>query len=206
MPGTGIGGGTRVATMSQTQSSRPGRGAPAASTATRGVILVVGAVIIGVMLLWKGGGADTASGKGEDVLQPDTGSSATAGKGSTTTAAPPVTAVPPAQLAVAVANASGVTGLAKTKAEELKAKGYANATFVSATAQTPLSQVFFVAGSEGDAKAVAAAMGFPPARVAPIPDPPPIANLKNNTVVVVIGLDKGDTTVAAPGVSTTAKP
>ena len=123
MPGIGIGGGTRVVTMSQTQSSRPGRGAPAASTATRGVILVVGAVIIGVMLLWKGGGADTASGNGEDVLQPDTGSSATAGKGSTTTVAPPVTAVPPAQLAVSVANASGVTGLAKAKAEELKAKG-----------------------------------------------------------------------------------
>ena len=190
--------------MSQTQSNRGGRGAPAASTASRGVILVVGAVIIGAMLRWKGGGAEKASVNGEDVLKPS--ATTPGGKATTTTAAPPVTAVAPAQLAVTVANGSGVAGLAKTKAEELKSKGYTAATYTSAKVAQPLTQVLFVAGSEGDAKAVAAALGFPPARVAPLPDPPPLANLKNNTVVVVIGQDRGDPNAAPAATPTTKKP
>ena len=190
--------------MSQTQSTR-GRGAPAASTATRGVILVVGAVIVGAMLLWKGGGAEKATVSGEDILKPVTGAN---GNKSTTTAAAaaPTTAVPPAQLLVVFANGSGTTGLAKTKAEALKAKGYSAATYVAGTV-TPLTQVFFVAGFEGDAQAVAAAMGLPPARVAPIPDPAPVAKLGDNKVVVVIGQDKGDAGAAAtPATTTTKKP
>ena len=190
--------------MSQTQSSR-GRGAPAASTATRGVILVVGAVIIGAMLLWKGGGAEKATVTGEEILKPVTGSSG--GKGTTTTTqAPSTSAVAPAQLLVVFANGSGTTGVAKTKAEELKAKGYSAATYVAGTV-TPLTMVFYVAGFEGDAQAVAIAMGLPAARVAPIPDPAPVAKLGDNKIVVVIGQDKGDPNVAgAPATTTTKKP
>lgn len=186
--------------MSQTQSTR-GRGAPAASTATRGVILVVGAVIIGAMLLWKGGGAEKATVSGENILKPGS----PAGKVTTTTAAPPVTtALPPAQLLVVVANGSGTAGLAKTKATALKAKGYSAATFVAGTV-TPLTQVFFVAGFEGDAQAVAAALTLPAARVAPIPDPAPIAKLGDNKVVIVVGQDKGDAAVAGAAAPTTTK-
>lgn len=189
--------------MSQTQSSR-GRGAPAASTATRGVILVVGAVIIGAMLLWKGGGAEKATVTGEDILKPVT-SPGTKGT-TTTTQAPSTTAVAPAQLLVVFANGSGTTGLAKTKAEQLKAKGYSATTYVAGTV-TPLTMVFYVAGFEADAQAVAIAMGLPAARVAPIADPAPVAKLGDNKVVVVIGQDKGDPNAAgAPAPTTPKKP
>ena len=99
--------------------SRPGGGDPA----SRGLILVGVAVVLGLIILIKGGGVGYEhSTKSVDV--PDNGAV------TTTTAAPTTTVatVAPADVPVVVANGSGQTGLAKTVANNLKTAGFTNTT------------------------------------------------------------------------------
>jgi hypothetical protein len=192
-----------------TQSSRRGRRAPApaTTTATRGVIVVVVAAFIGFILLLKGGGG-AAEGAPTADLPTVTATPTTV---TPTTVATPVTTVAPAQLHVVVANGTSTKGLAARTATNLKARGYTAATSASATSQqVPTSQVYFVAGSEADARAVAQALGLPSARVAPMPTPPPVASLGTNKVLVLLGADApGATPVSTTTIvatTTTAAP
>ena len=180
--------------MTQT-SSRQSRGAPAATTATRGIILVVCAVVVGAMLLWKGGGSATDSVPGEQILKnestlPGGGSAATP----TDPAAPPSTSVPQATLLVVVANGSGVKGAAGVKKTELISKGYSAAQAGDANEKSPLTSVFPVPGAEGDAAAVAAALGLPATAVAAMPTKFPSkavtgVNQADIKVIVLLGED-----------------
>jgi hypothetical protein len=179
--------------MTQSHSPR-GRAAPATSTATRGVIVVVFALFVGFMLLWKGGGG-ASEGTPENDLP---GTTAADSAQVSTTLPAPATAVPAAQLKVVVANGSNIKGLAGQTADQLKAAGYTATTATDATQDVTTSQVYFVEGNEGDAQAVATAIGLPAARVVPIgATPPPIAALGDNKVVVILGPD-------APGAGGTA--
>ena len=184
--------------MTQTSSPR-GRAAPATSTATRGVIVVIFAFFVGFMLLWKGGGGASEGTPDNDL--PGTTEVAT-DETTETTPPPPATAVPPAELKVVVANGTSTKGLAGSTADRLKAAGYAGATATDATVQATNTQVFFVEGAEGDAQAVAAALGVDIARVAPIGSPPPVDPLGENRVVVLLGPDAP--TGAPPAPTTTA--
>jgi hypothetical protein len=168
------------------------------------MIVVAFAVAVGVMLLWKGGGTAQPS-PGAAALKPGAGT-AQQESAATTTAGPPPTALPPAQLPVLVANGSGQTGLAKERGTQLKAT-YAQTTWGDAN-NTPTTFVYFVPGSEGDAQAVAAAMGFEASRVSAMPNPVPLKNpasLKANKVLVVLGADaiSPTATQGAPGGPTT---
>ena len=169
-----------------------GRSSGGDNTAMRGVILVVIAACVGVFLLVKG--------------DPTTGAAAGAPGGetttatSTTTAAPevPATALPAAQLPILAVNGAGSTDgkLASKTRTALAGKGFSNVKPADskpkdAYAQT---QVFFLEGFEGDAKAVAAALGIDAARVVPIPADPMVANIADAKVVVALGPD-------APGVT-----
>ena len=146
------------------------------------------------------------------ALRPRTCRSVTATPTSVTptSSAPPSTAVAPAQLKVVVANGTQTKGLALKNANTLKAKGYTAVTTTDATQQVTTSQVYFVQGSEGDAKAVAASLGLPAARVAPMPATPPVAALGSNKVLVLLGPDApgagGATTTTVAGATTTVKP
>ena len=126
-PACGVGCRARVVPMTQSQSPR-GRAAPATSTATRGVIVVIFAFFVGFMLLWKGGGG-ASEGTPENDLPGTTADSAQV----TTTLPAPGTAVPAAQLKVVVANGSGIKGLAGQTADQLKAAGYTATTATDAT-------------------------------------------------------------------------
>ena len=66
------------------------------------------------------------------------------------------------------------------------------------------SSVFFTAGFDREAAAVAAALGFPPESVKQLPTPPPL-DPKTANVVVVIGADTGSRFGEAPagGATTT---
>jgi len=172
-----------------TTPARP-RGPATGTTTNRGLILVVFAVLIGIMLLWQGGGSGQDVVAGEDVLtNQGTDAGGTGGDGATTTEAPPATVVPPAQLLVVIANGSGTTGVAKTRATQLQGLGYPNTTFVNAAGVVPTTAVYFVPGAEADSKAVAAVLGLPAASVAAIPTPAPVADMKDNKVLVVLGQD-----------------
>jgi hypothetical protein len=172
--------------MTQSHSPR-GRAAPATSTATRGVIVVIFAFFVGFMLLWKGGGG-SAEGTPDNDL-PGTTVPATAA--APTTAPTAATVVPAAQLKVVVANGTSVKGLAGQTAEQLKAAGYTATTATDSTQDNvTTSQVYFTEGNEGDAQAVATAIGLPAARVVPVGGtPPPVASPGDNQVFVILGAD-----------------
>jgi hypothetical protein len=182
-----------------TQSSQRGRRtpAPATTTATRGVIVVVIAAFIGFILLVKGGGGST-EGTPSNELPKVTAPPTTA---TPTTGVPPATSVPPAQLKVLVANGTTTKGLAGKTVTTLKTKGYTSSTATDAP-QTTTSQVYFVAGTEAEAKAVAAALGLPAARVAPMPGAPPVT-VGQNKVLVLLGPDAPAAGAAAGATTTT---
>jgi hypothetical protein len=154
--------------------------------------VVVVAAFIGFILLLKGGGG-AAQGTPVADLPTVTATPTTV----TSTTATPSTAVAPAQLKAVVANGTATKGLAARTATNLKARGYTAVTTTDATQPATTSQVYFVAGSEGDAKGVAAALGLPAARVAPMPAKPPVASLGTNKVLVLLGADAPGATPAA---------
>jgi len=173
-----------------TTSGRSRRPAPApVASGTRGLILVACAVFVGVLLLWKGGGEQVADAAGSDVL--GDGGSSESGATTTTVA---TTLVPPAQLKVVVVNASGKTGVAKTKGQELQGKGYANTSWITATQNSPDTVVYFAPDAQGESNAVAAALGLDPSTtVHPLPSPPPGTDKgipPDAKTVVMIGADQ----------------
>lgn len=163
------------------------------NTAMRGVILVVIAACVGVFLLVKGDPTTGATGPGAP------GSKTTVAT-ATTTSAPdvPATAVPAAQLPILAVNGAGSTDgkLASKTRTALAGKGFSNVKPADSKPKDayPQTQVFFLPGFEGDAKAVATALGIDAARVVPIPADPKVANLADAKVVVALGPD-------APGIT-----
>jgi hypothetical protein len=186
--------------MSQASSTRGGRAAPSGSTATRGVIVVAAALIVGVLLIVKGGGGEAVADKNAEI----DGTTTTApGGGPTTTQATNGTTVPPAQLAIIAANGSKITGLAGKTKTQLAQAGYTSVIATDATTDANTSIVYFVAGFDKDAEAVAAVLGMPPARLAQMPDPSqvPVASVGDVKVVVVLGPDAPN--AGATGATTT---
>ena len=103
----------------------------------------------------------------------------------TTTAA---VANAPANVTVLVANGSGKSGVAATNATKLKTAGYTKVDTTNSPT-TAKSAVYYAAGAQADAQAVATALGLDPSVVAAMPSPPPV-DLAGATVLVVIGSDK----------------
>jgi hypothetical protein len=146
-------------------------------------------VFVGVLLLWKGGGDQTVNSAGSDVLNSggDKGGGAAA-----TSSTVPATLVPPAQLKVVVVNASGKSGVAKSKGQELQGKGYPNTSWITATQNSPTTIVYFAPDAQPEASAVATAMGVPATAVQPLPNPPPGTDKgipPDAKTVVMIGSD-----------------
>ena len=218
------------------QSSVPG---PAAMTAaTRGVILAIAAVIIGVIVLGQGfsddeptlataqppsssddsgddggdggtepaddGGEDDA-GAGDDTGGGDDGATdggdggdgaatddgGTDGTGTDGTDAPSILH-PPAEVRVLVANGTTVAGLAGRTADELQTnRGYNTLTPTNVTsgATVDATSVYYVPGYELDARQIAQILDAPPESVAPMPEDPPVDDLAEAHVLVVIGPD-----------------
>ena len=153
-----------------------------------GIALIVGAVLVGVLLLVTGYDAE---GGLVATADDDTSSvtTSTAPVESTTTTAAPVAARPPSEVAVKVANASGASGLAGSTRDTLTGKGYTTVLISDAPSLVPSSQVLFVPDAEGEARAVAAALGLDAATaVQPMPDPPPVG-LEGSIVLVLAGPD-----------------
>ena len=173
--------------MSQA-STRGNRAAPSGSTATRGVIVVVVALVVGVLLIMKGGGGAAV---GEDPNAAIDGTTTTQAGGPTTTEATSSTSTPPGDLKIIVANGSNISGLAGRTKDQLAAASYTAVIATDATADAATSIVFYVAGYEADATAVAAALGMPPERLSPMPDPAnvPVASIEGVQVVIVLGPD-----------------
>ncbi|MDE0927443.1 MAG: LytR C-terminal domain-containing protein [Acidimicrobiales bacterium] len=154
------------------RSKGGGLGPSNAAAAPRGVLLIVVAVALGVLLLWKGLGAsefavtpaaeETVTTTTADVTT-DTGvdgepTTVTGIDGepietTTTTLFPTVTALPPNEVTVLVANGSGIGGAAGTITDLLKPEGYV--TLAPANAEpTGVSGIYYRTGKADEAREV----------------------------------------------------
>lgn len=166
--------------------------------AGRGVLLVLLAVAIGVLLLARAVGPDDdavaagGSGTATTVAGSEDGGTDTpttqppADEPTVTTMAP---AGDPASVVVLVANARGVAGAAGANTEALKVENYNVLAATDYPNIEPATQVFFQAGHQADAVAVADALGITQASVAPIPDTGLAVDKGQAVVVVVLGQD-----------------
>lgn len=169
----------------------------ARSNPARGVALIATALILGLFVLRNGfdldtpSSADAGTGAGT-VTAGDTTAVPGGGGGGDDPTTTEATARPPAEVAVLVANASGVAGAAGELTQRLAQAEYRTEPETNAPDQAgqPLetTQVLFIEGSEAEATDLAAAMGAPPDGVAPMPDPPPI-ELGDAQILILLGLD-----------------
>lgn len=178
--------------------------------ASRGVMLVAIAALIGLFLIVKGPTGDNVSVAAPGGSSTTQKAAATTAPVATTTTAPvPTTKVPPAQLTITVANGTGTSGKAKTVSDALKAAGYPNSAAVNPTqSPQPETKVYFDAGFEPDAKAVAAKIsaglvtaGRVVARPATVPLKPADSASK---IIVLLGSDFNAVSGAAANTPATA--
>lgn len=169
----------------------------------RGVVLIIVAVLLGVVLLNAtdepftttddrsaddNGGASSAEDDGATIGDslPDDGSAPTDTTATTAAAA----ARPPGEVTVLVVNGSGVSGIAADFTERVGASGYLTAapSNLSGGGTVPASAVYYTEGFEAEAQALAATLS-PVPQVVPLPEPAPVDDLREATVLLVVGPD-----------------
>lgn len=194
--------------MTTTQRPRPQRPtAPAPNPASRGLILVAVAVVLGAILLIKGGGIGFDP--GDEPVDIKSGEEATSSTTTTSTTQPaPSTSVPPASLKVVALNGAGIDGYAAGALQFLGVSGgYTSATAATALSQTQTTIVHFAPGFEADATAIATLLGLEATAVQPLPEGTQLARNAadvpaDTNVVVVLGPDVRNT-LEASGAGTT---
>ncbi len=177
------------------QTQRPPTEGPSTrSSPTRGIVLLAAAVVLGLFLLRAledsapsdgiaAGPSETTAAGGEatDTTTAEDG-------GETTTTAAPVRQ--PAEIVVRVANVSGVEGAAGERTQQLTSAGYqtVDPTNGPEGQQLDATQVLFVDGFEGEARALAEALGAPADGVVAMPAQPPV-DPGGAQLVVLLGTD-----------------
>jgi hypothetical protein len=157
----------------------------------RAVIVLAGFVITTVLVL--------------GVIHPTPSTSGgAAGSSATTTTQPPhatttTTTAPPAHVPVLVANASGVTGAAGVVTTELQTAGWTVLPPVNASARVTTSSVYYVAGQQRAAEALATSLHLPASAVVAYTTSAPVSSISTAELLVVVGPD-----LANPPAGTTA--
>ena len=186
-------------------------GRSAAAHAGRGAVLLFVAFLLGLVLLQSSdhstpigtSTANTTAPKSETTQPPV----------ATTTTAPPQPAHDPKTVKVLAANATTTNGIGDKVRRKLIAGGFDALQPVTSNTKLDTSQVFFVAGYQPDANAIAAALGVPLSNVQPMPAKPAVVVGPAHVLVlagrdVVPGLTATTTVTTAPRAptATTAKP
>ncbi len=186
----------------------------AGTNAARGVMVIVAAVAVGLLLMFRGIGdssadTDAAAGDGSaDTAEPgDTGQGDTGVTGATDTTLPAEEVTPettdttvsapprdPSEVRVLVLNgtddAARIGGVAGAGTDLLKPSNYVVLDPKDADVNGP-SAIFFAEGYQAEANAVAAVYGVDPAAVVQPLDPTasPIVDTQDANIVVRIGSD-----------------
>ena len=170
----------------------------AGAAASRGLLLLVVAAIIGLVLY-----------RSVEDVPPGTEVSATPRRTTTTVVGEDgeivtSTTVPLRQakdVKVLVANGAGVSGLGGQVSERLRTPhGYNVLSPVNAPARVQTTTLFYTPGFDREASAIAELLGLPPTTVKPMPAPPPVPDTRGANVVVLAGpeLNPANTTTTAP--------
>ena len=194
--------------MATTQRPRTPRRAappPGPNPASRGLILIVVGVVLGIILLVKGGGVGFDS--------TSTGVTIPEGDDVTTTVAPATTAAPvgkaPQTVQVVAGNGSSVSGLAGKTGQFLAQAGYTQVVATDSLQPVNASVVYFAPGFEGNAEAIGKLLNLQAGQVQALPAGASLAKNQPATagVVVLIGPEVatvvGATAAGAGGTATT---
>jgi hypothetical protein len=157
----------------------------------RGIALIVAAVLIGVVLLNATDGPEPFPADGSSATADDDDTTTTTEPDDQTTSSVPTAAAHnPAEVTVLVANGTGgqISGLAGRIADQLRPQNYVLAEPGNTEAAADESAVFYAEGYEADAAAIAALLS-PPPTTAPLPTPPPVADMKGAHILVVAAAD-----------------
>ncbi|MCU1350801.1 MAG: LytR cell envelope-related transcriptional attenuator [Acidimicrobiales bacterium] len=162
----------------------------------RGLVLLAAVVLVGFVLLLKAGGGSVGPTSSARSSGPTTTTLTTTPDVTTTTSGSSNTTVPGTlhkTAKVLVLNATGsVPGLATKTSTKLKAKGFNASPAPDPKAPVATSAVYYLPGYQADAAAVAAAGGFSPSVVAPLPAGFPSSaavTARAGKVVVLLGKD-----------------
>jgi hypothetical protein len=153
---------------------------PASSRGKRAGVVVVLLAVVALIVLTKGYG-DARS----EVGPASTTKTTTSVVESTTTT---LAGNLPADVKVKVVNATSTQGLATKTRDTLQSRGYTQVALGDAPTPQLSSEIFYMAGAQADAQAVARALGLDPAAVKPMPEPPPVSP-GDATVLVMAGVD-----------------
>lgn len=166
----------------------------------KGAVLIVVGLLLGAFLLR---GIDDGSAamdtdqesasptdEGEDQAEPAVSVPDVPGDTTSTTAAETRA---PEEITVLVANASGIPQAASKISDELGAAGFVTVEPSNADAATDLTVVHYVGSEEAAAASVAEALGLAEDTVQPMPDPPPVPDMKGATILVLLGPDRAPT-------------
>ncbi len=180
---------------------------------TRGIAVLVVAVLIGVVLLLQAGksnGTTNVATAGSDTTVDTSGlattTTTTAPAGDTTTSTQPALSTRPvSEVQVLVLNGSGKVGVAAAGTNTLRSAGYATLEPTNANQgiRPATTTVYFAAGYQADATGVARVLGRGPEAVTALPNPAPGPGTEAANVVVLLGADTTAVDTAASSASTT---
>ncbi len=193
--------------MTTTQRPRPQRAStPPPNSASRGLIIVAVAVVLGAILLIKGGGVGFERNANDLTIDP--GTEASAPVDTTTTTMPvTVTSVPPAALKVVALNGAGVNGYAGQAQQFLSIAGYTSTTAATAATPSETTIVYYAPGFEADAQSIATLFGLDPSAAQPFPEGTELATDSadlplDTNIAIVLGPDVANTVESATGAAT----
>jgi hypothetical protein len=99
------------------------------------------------------------------------------------------TTLPPGQVSVLVANASGITGAAAALSAQLQASGWNMLPPVNANSDVSTSEVCYLAGFQPEAVAIATSLHLPATAAVPYTSAVPVSPIGSAQVIVVAGPD-----------------
>jgi LytR cell envelope-related transcriptional attenuator len=147
-------------------------------------VLVLAVFVVAVVTLVSVGSRPSVLGDTAPVVVTTTTAVSHHGGSATTT-----TTVPRSSVSVLVANATAESGLAAHYSTILAAQGWAMKTPLDAATTVATSAVYYAAGQQEAAAAIATSLGLQPHAVLPLTTSVPVAQAGGNDVVVVIGAD-----------------
>jgi LytR cell envelope-related transcriptional attenuator len=99
------------------------------------------------------------------------------------------TTVPRSTVSVVVANATNANGLAAHYSTQLGGQGWSMKTPIDAATTVAASAVYYAAGQQAAAEAIATELGLQASAVQPLTTAVPVAGISGDDVIVVVGAD-----------------
>jgi hypothetical protein len=190
-------------------------------TNSRGIAVLVVALVVGFLLLLNAGGGAGASSDDDTATPPADTTNLVDGSTSTTSQPGDLVdststtlaedARTPGDVTVAVLNAGGPTGAAATTSAQITDAGWQAGTVGNGSPELAETRIYYTEGYQPEANAVANLLGKSNDAVEAMPETPPGQIADSDNVVVVLGSDTpptsgadGDTTTTTAATTTTA--